>query len=275
MAWQAAPRVIRRRRGLERFRPAEVWAYRDLLWLLGARELRLRYRQTALGVAWVVLQPLLGAAVIAFVFGRVAGLQTAGTPYFVLAFTGLLGWSLFHATLTKATSCLVHQPQLVTKVSFPRVIIPLSTAIAPLVDFGVSLAALAVVLPFTVGLHLSLLAAPLWALALLALTLGAGLALSSLAVRYRDVPHMLPFVLQLLLFACPVAYSMDAVPERWRAVYRLNPLAVLIEGLRDVCLGRPVAWDAATVLAFGAAGALFLGGWLVFASAERQFADVI
>jgi len=276
MTWQEAPIVMRRREGWRMINLQEIWRYRDLLLLLGFRELKLRYRQTVLGTAWVILQPLLGAAVIALVFGRLAGLKGGGAPYFLLAFTGLVGWSIFSVILTRATTCLVNQPQLITKVSFPRLVVPLSTAIAPIVDFVVSLLALLPLL-FLNGLRptLAMFFIPLWLVGLLGLSLGLGFFLSSLAVTYRDVQHLLPFALQILLFLSPVAYPMEAVPERVRAMYRLNPLAVMVDGLRDSTLGRRTEADALVMLAFFVSATLFVGGWLFFARAERRFADVI
>jgi lipopolysaccharide transport system permease protein len=276
MVWQQVPIVIRRRQGWRMIDLQEIWRYRDLLLLLGFRELKLRYRQTLLGTAWVILQPLLGAAAIALVFGRLVGLKSGGAPYFLLAFTGLVGWSIFSVTLTRATTCLVNQPQLITKVSFPRLVVPLSTAIAPIVDCVVSLLAL-VPLLFVSGLRptLGMLFVPLWLVGLLGLSLGLGFFLCSLAVSYRDVQHILPFALQVLLFMSPVAYSIDVVPERVRLLYRLNPLAVMVDGLRDSTLGRRTEADGLMILAFVVSAAFFVSGWLFFARAERRFADVI
>lgn len=276
MGWLKTPVIIRRRDGVRALNPRQIWEYRDLLWLLGTRELKLRYRQTALGVAWVVFQPLLGAAVIAFVFGRVAGLQTDGVPYIVIAFTGLIGWSAFNLTVTRATTCLVNQPQLITKVSFPRLVVPLSAAVPAAVDFGVSLCVL-VPLLFALGLPTSagLALVPVWLGGILALALGLGFFLSSLAVSYRDVQHLLPFALQILLFASPVAYATDAVPASVRPLYRLNPLTVMIDGLRAASLGRETLLDRELLTAVVLIVALFLGGWLFFVRAERRFADVI
>lgn len=274
--WFETPLVIRRRTGWRALDIRGLWAYRDLLLLFGLRELRLRYRQTLLGVSWVIFQPLLGAAVMAFVFGRVAGLASQGTPYFVLAFVGLVGWSLFSGIVTKATSCLVNYPQLITKVAFPRLVVPLSTAIPPLADAAISLA---ILLPIAHAYGIPLtgrfLLAPVWLFALMTCALGLGFVLSSLAVAYRDVQHLLPFALQVLLFASPVAYSSQAVPERFRHLYRLNPVAVFVDGLRDAVFGRATPVDGALIAAAAVTTILLFGGALLFVKRERWFADVV
>jgi lipopolysaccharide transport system permease protein len=172
--------------------------------------------------------------------------------------------------------CLVNQPQLVTKVAFPRLVIPLSTAIPPAVDFAVSVVVLVPLLYLHgLGLTAAMLLLPIWVACLLALALGLGFFLSSLAVAYRDVPHVVPFLLQVLMFASPVAYPMSAVPASARFYYKLNPLAVLVDGLRDACFGRVPAADGFLALAVVLSAALFVGGWLFFAKSEVHFADII
>lgn len=255
---------------------AETWQARDLLYTFADRDLRLRYRQTALGVVWVVLQPLIAAGIFSFVFGTVAHLSSGGKPYLLFTFAALTGWNLFSGILTRASGCLVGNANLVSRVFFPRLILPLSVVPAALVDFAVSLAMYAVLLAvYGVAPTAALATLPLWLLLLGAGAFGAGLVAASLMVRYRDVQYVLPVAVQLLLYASPVAYAASRVPERWHSLYFLNPLAAVIEGLRWSLLGTDappagaVAWSAATAVLAIAAGVL------VFRRMERGFADVI
>lgn len=254
----------------------DLWTFRDLLWSLADRDLRLRYRQTALGVAWVLLQPVLGALIFTFVFGVVAGLPSDGVPYFLFTFASLAGWALFAGILTRASGSLVQNSPLIAKVWFPRAVLPASTLPAALIDFLIALLLLGGMMAWAeVAPGLAILAVPLWVLALAMLALGLGLIGSALMVSYRDVQHILPVGVQLLLYASPVAYSASNVPERFLPLYYLNPLAPLLEGLRASLLGTPmpptsaIAWGATVAL-----GAFVLGA-AVFRRLERRFADVI
>jgi lipopolysaccharide transport system permease protein len=254
----------------------ELWQFRDLLLVLGGRDVKLRYRQTALGVIWVILQPLVAAGVFAFVFGKVARLPSGGVPYFLLAYAGFLAWSAFQSTFAKTSLSLVQNTQLVSKVFFPRLVLPLSTVLSTLLDFAVGLALLLVLLPFY-GLQPGpeILLIPVWLVLLQLLALGLGLYASALVVSYRDVQHALPVLAQLLLYASPIAYPAAAVPERLRDIYLLNPLAGLIEAFRWSVLGRGnVDWSS--VAYAGVCSVLvFLAGALAFRSMEKKFADVI
>jgi lipopolysaccharide transport system permease protein len=194
---------------------SEIWQFRDLLFTLAVRDVKLRYRQTVLGAAWVVLQPLMAAGIFAFVFGRVARLPSNGVPYFLFAYVGLVAWNLFSTTLNKAGGCLVGNAHLVSKVYFPRMVLPLSTAFGSLIDAAVSLAMLVVMMAIR---HLSpgwaVLLLPVWFVLLLMLSLGVGLFTAALMVRYRDVQYILPVFTQMLLYASPVAYALSAVPAK-------------------------------------------------------------
>lgn len=255
---------------------AETWQARDLLFTFADRDLRLRYRQTALGVVWVVLQPLIAAGIFTFVFGTVAHLSSDGKPYLVFTFAALTGWNLFSGVLTRASSCLVGNANLVSRVYFPRLILPLSVIPAALVDFAVSLAMFAVLLAvYHVAPTAALLTLPFWLLLLGAGAFGAGLVAAALTVRYRDVQYVLPVMVQLLLYASPVAYAASRVPERWHTLYYLNPLVAVIEGLRWSMLGTdPPAASAVAWSALVAAVAI-AAGIVVFRRMERGFADVI
>ena len=225
---------------------------------------------------WVILQPLLAAGIFSFVFGRVARLPSDGLSYFVFSYAGLLGWNLFSGTLTKVSGSLVGNAHLISKVFFPRLILPLSAVPSVLVDFGVA-AAMMIALLFTHGIPVGwgLLLLPVWIGTILALATGVGLWSASLMVSYRDIGYVLPVALQLLLYASPVAYPASAVPSSLRTVYQCNPLASVLEAFRWSLLGRgelngpALAWAA--VFTVG----VFLVGVFSFKRMERTFADVI
>ena len=236
----------------------------------------MRYRQTFLGVAWVVLQPLAAAGIFAFVFGAIAKVPTDGQPYVLFALAALIGWNFFSAVLTRASTSLIQNPQLVTRVYFPRLILPLAVVPAALVDLVVTLAAFAVIaLAQGRGFDARLVGVPASIILLGALALGAGFAAAALAVRYRDVQYLLPVAIQLALYASPVAYSASAVPARWRLLYYANPLAAPLELLRWSLLGTPAPALRDLWYSLGAALALVVVGAAVFRGIEQSFADEI
>ncbi len=259
----------------------QIWQYRDLLQSLALRDVKLRYRQTALGAIWVLLQPLLGAGIFSFVFNRVANVPTGDVPPFVFAFVGMLGFTVFSSTLTKASASLVGNAQLVSKVFFPRLVLPLSTVLSTLVDFGVSLVMLFVLmLIYGIAPTLQLLLLPLWLFLILLLSLGCGLFASALTVSYRDVQYVLPVVVNLLTFASPIAYAASFAASKLPAglqplYFLLNPLSSLLEAFRWSLLGTGnVKWGYVTCSAVFAI-ALFAVGAFAFKKMERKFADVI
>jgi len=254
----------------------ETWKFRDLLISLASRDLKLRYKQTALGVIWVIVQPLMAAGIFSFVFGKVAQLPSGGVPYLLFSFAGLLGWNLFSNTVTKCSGCLVGNSQLISKVFFPRLILPLSTIPSVLVDFAVA-AAMMSVLMFIYGVApgWGVLLLPVWMALLLTLALGIGLCTAALAVSYRDVQYVVPVFMQILLYASPIAYAVSAVPADLRSVYLLNPLSAPLEAFRASLLHT--SWPAPSSLAGAAvvSALVFLVGLYSFKRMERQFADVI
>ena len=275
-----APRpelVIRPGRGWSAINLLELWRFRDLLLTLGIRDLKLRYKQTALGIIWVILQPLIAAGVFSFVFGKIAGLKAPnGAPYFLFCYTGQIAWSLFSSTLTKSSGCLIGNQQLISKVFFPRLILPLSTVPSVLVDFLVAALMLAVLLvSYHVPVTPRLALLPAWIAMLLAMSLGAGLLTSALTVTYRDVQYVLPVALQILLYASPVGYPMQSVPAHLRVWCAINPLVTPLEGFRWSILGSgQLQGMSITCSALLAACALFVG-LFTFKRMERRFADVI
>ena len=268
--------VIRAKTGPLDFSVKEIWQFRDLLLALSWRDIRLRYSQTFLGVTWVILQPLLGALVFTLVFSLIAKLPSGGTPYFVISYAGLLGWNLFSATLTRISSSLVSNANLITRVFFPRIILPLETIPCALLDFFIGLGFMIVlVLMFHLHPAFGILLVPIAVSILIVTALGIGLVAASLAVRYRDIQHIVPLMLQLLMYGSPVGYSMSAVPGRVRQIYSLNPLAAPIECMRAGLIGTQAPDLSSLGYSAIVAILLFLIGAAVFRHNERNFADVI
>ena len=271
---------IRPPRGWAPLNLRDVWQFRDLLMALAGRDLKLRYKQTALGVLWVILQPLMAAGVFSFVFGRIAQLPSDGLPYLIFSYAGLLGWNLFSSTLNRTSSCLVGNAQLVSKIYFPRLVLPLSTVPSTLIDFGVALGMMAVLLlVYHVHPTFGLLTLPAWIALLLLLSLGVGLGTAALMVSYRDVGYILPVLTQILMYASPIAYgltyALKRIPPQYRTLYLMNPLAAPLEAFRASLLGT--AWPPMTSLAYSAVASaiIFLIGAYSFKKMERKFADVI
>jgi lipopolysaccharide transport system permease protein len=257
-------------------RLGELFEFRDLLLTLAQRDVKLRYKQTLLGVAWVVLQPLLAAGIFTFVFSLVAKLPSDGVPYFLFSFAGLLGWNLFNNTLTRTSACLVNNANLISKIFFPRLVLPVATMGSALVDFAVAAGMMgALLIAYRWAPPPALLLLPVWLAILAAIALGFGLWTAALSVSYRDVQYILPVVTQILLYASPVPYGASAVPKRLLAVYYLNPLSAPLEAVRWSLLGTappPIKWLAyAAVLA----AAVLAAGLVAFKRMERKFADVI
>lgn len=257
--------------------PGEIWDFRGLLVRFLSRDLTLRYRQTFLGMVWVLLQPLLGAGALSFVFGSVAGLNGPdGIPIFVLSFAGMTMWNLFATSTTRSSTSLLSNTALISKVFFPRLILPMSTLLSTLVDFLVALAVLAVLLVANhIFAGIALLTLPVWVILFAMCGLGLGSAAAALSVRYRDIQYILPVVLQFLPFVSPIGFTLADTPAGLRWLVLINPLTGLLEGARWALLGTP--FPPAGVFAYSLIGTavLFIGGIAVFARLERQFADVI
>ncbi len=265
---------IRPRKGWAALNLVEVWSFRDVLWMLALRDIKLRYRQTALGIAWVVLQPLMAGVIFTIVFGHFAKLPSEGQPYLLFVFSGLLGWNLFNGVLQRAGNSLVAESKLITKVYFPRLIIPLAGALSALVDFAVTLVLMLVLLAVYhvwAGWWLALLPAVL--VLNLALAVGFGLWISALNVRYRDFMYAVPFLLQVWMYASPVVYGLSLAPEQWRRWFAFNPLCGVLEGFRQTFLGAS-ALDGWTVgVAIVVAAVALLSGALYFRRVEQEFAE--
>jgi len=268
--------TIRPTSGWQAIELAELWQYRDLLFTLASRDISIRYKQTVLGVVWVILQPLISAGIFSFVFGKVAKLPSDGVPYFLFAFVGLQAWSLFNNTLSKSNGSLLGNAHLVSKVYFPRLILPLSTLPSTLLDFAVAMGMLIILMViYHVAPGWGLFTLPLWLLLITMLAMGVGLITASLAVSFRDVNYILPVAMQFLMYGSPVAYAVSAVDPKLRFVYFLNPLSGLLEGFRWSVMNRGHLNSG--VIAYSAcfAVAAFVTGLFAFRRMEKRFADVI
>jgi len=260
--------------GLFHLRLAELWAYRELLYFFVWRDVKIRYKQTAVGVLWVILQPLLTMAVFTLFFGRLAKLPSEGLPYPVFYFAALVPWMYFSYALQNATNVVVENQRMITKVYFPRLVLPLSSVLSGLVDFAIGFAVLiAVTLYYRLlpGAPAALL--PLFLLLAILTALGVGLWLSALNALYRDVKYVMPFLLQFWMFASPVAYPSSLVPERWRWLYGLNPMAGVIDGFRWALTGHGQAPTVSLLVSSGAVLVILFGGLIFFQRMEGTVAD--
>ena len=253
-----------------------VWEYRELVWFLIWRDIKVRYKQASLGIAWAVIQPVMTMLVFTLIFGRLAQLPSDGFPYPVFTFTALLPWQLFSGALTGSANSVVNSASLISKVYFPRLVIPIASVMATLVDFSISFGVLLGLMAwYGISLRLAVVVLPLLVMLALTIALAVGLWASALNVRYRDVRHVMPFVVQFWLLASPVAYSTSLITTPiWRAVYSLNPMVGVIEGFRWAVLGSapPSVLVVPSVLV---TGVLLAGGLFFFRRTEASFADVI
>lgn len=268
--------VIEPLRGWRGLAWRELWEFRELLYFLTWRDIKVRYKQTAIGIAWAVLQPLAMMLAFTLFFGRLAHLPSEGVPYAVFAYAGLLPWQLFSRSISDSATSLVADQRLITRVYFPRIIVPVSATLAALVDFAIA-SVLLIGLMAWYGLTPS--AAIIWLPAFMVLMivtgLGVGLWLSALNVEFRDVQYTLPFLNQFWLFLTPVVYPSSLVPERWQALYGLNPMVGVVEGFRWALLGIGRGPSPMLVVSVVMALTLCIGGVGFFRARERVFADVI
>ena len=254
----------------------ELWEFRELLYFLTWRDVKVRYKQTVLGVAWAVIQPLCMVLIFTIIFGRLAKVPSDGLPYPIFAFTALLPWQMFSRALTDASTSLVVHDRLITKVYFPRLLVPTSAVLASILDFGIAFVLLLGMMVFYgIGLTTASASLPLFVLFALMTALGVGFWLSALNAQYRDVRYTLPFLTQLWLFATPVIYPSSLVPEPWRLIYGLNPMAGVVEGFRWALLGKGMPPDAMLAISVIASVTVFVGGLYYFSRVEKNLADVV
>jgi lipopolysaccharide transport system permease protein len=268
--------LIQPSRGFFNLGLTAVWEFRELLYFLVWRDVKIRYKQTIIGGAWAILQPLLTMAIFTVIFGHFAKMPSDGLPYSIFTFTALLPWNYFSQAISRSASSLVGDSNLVRKVYFPRLLIPLAAVTAPLIDFLVSFLVLLVMMVwFGIALRWTVLAFPFFLLLAVMTALAVGLWLSPLNVRYRDIGHTIPFLTQFWLFASPVAYPLSLVPEKWRLLYGLNPMTGVIEGFRWALLGKEAPAFGVIAVSAVMVVVLLLGGIVFFKRMERTFADVI
>lgn len=274
-----AKNVVRRIRpahGLVPLNLKDLWEYRELLYFLVWRDITVRYKQSTLGMAWAFIQPLLTMIVFTVLFGWLVKVPSDGMPYPVFAYAALLPWQLFSSAVTLSSNSLAANQHLISKVSFPRIIIPVSAVAVSLLDFVVGSVALVGMLAlYKVALTVAVFVLPVLALVALTAALGLGLWVSALSVRFRDVRHALPFLIQVGMFATPVVYSASLVAESWRMLYALNPMVGVVEGFRWALLGSGTASGTMLCLSVVLAAALLISGLSFFRQAERTFADMI
>jgi len=268
--------IIEPSRGWLSLNLRELWEYRDLLFFLAWRDISVRYKQTVLGAAWAIIQPFFSMVVFSLFFGRLAKIPSEGVPYPIFSYAALLPWHYFATAMASSSDSLIGSQNLLTKVYFPRLVIPLASVIPAMVDFAIAFVVL-------LGMMLFYRIVPTWnivwlpAFLLLALVtaLGVGLWLSAMNVKYRDIRYAVPFLVQFWMFASPVTYPSSLVPETWRALYGLNPMAGVIEGFRWALLGTQTAPGPMTAVSALAALLLLLSGAFYFRRMEKTFADVV
>jgi len=254
----------------------ELWLYRELLFFLAWRDIKLRYKQTALGAAWAILQPLLTMVIFSVIFGQLAKLPSDGIPYPIFTYTALLPWQLFAFALTNSSNSLINSQNLISKVYFPRLIIPLASTLAGVMDFAIAfLVLLGLMAYYHITPTTAILYLPLFLLLALLSALAVGIWLSALSVEYRDVRYIVPFLTQFWMYATPIAYSSSLIPENWRLLYGLNPMTGVVEGFRWALLGMHTSGGVMIGISAAVVVVMFISGLYYFRRMENNFADVI
>ena len=267
---------IRPSRGWVALNLRELWEYRELLYFLVWRDVKVRYKQTALGIAWVVIQPVATTLIFTIIFGNLAHMPSDNLPYAVFAMAGLVPWNFFAGAFARGGASLVGSSNLISKVYFPRLIIPLASVLAGLVDFAIVLVLLiALLIFFGITPTLAIVSLPLFLLLAIATALGVSLWLSALNVQYRDVSYLVPFIAQFWLYATPVVYPTSLIPEQWRLVYGLNPMAGVVEGFRWALLGKGEPPGPMLIVSVLIVSMLLVSGAYVFRRMEKTFADIV
>jgi len=272
--------VIESQQGWNRFGLKEIWAYRELLYFLVWRDVKVRYKQTALGVAWIILQPLISMVIFTVLFGYLLKVPSGGVPYPVFVYTGLLPWNYFANSLNRSSTSIVNNSNLITKVYFPRMVIPLSGILGGLVDFSISfLILLGLMVVYKIYPTSNVIMLPAFMLLAMGTSLGFGLWLSALNVRYRDINHLVPFIIQIWMYITPVIYPVTIIPEQLRFILALNPMTGVVEGFRWALLGEQLvdAQPPSTLFFVSILITLIVlvSGAIFFRHTENTFADII
>jgi lipopolysaccharide transport system permease protein len=254
----------------------ELWRYRDLFYILAWRDIKVRYKQTVLGALWAILQPLMTMGLFTVIFGMLIKVNTNGAPYPVFAFAALLPWQLFAFALAHASNSLINEKNMVTKVYFPRILVPFASVMAGFVDFVISFVILLTMLViYRIPITSRIFTLPLFILLTLVSAMSVGLWLSALIVKYRDFQYVIPFLTQFWMYATPIAYASSLIPEQWRSFYALNPMVGVVEGFRWALIGSANLDLTSLLVSTGAILVIFIGGLLYYRRMEDSFADVI
>ena len=268
--------IVEPPRGRQALDFRELWHYRELLYFLAWRDIKVRYKQTVIGIAWAVLQPVLTMVVFSILFGQLIKIPTYGVPYAIFMYTALLPWNFFSGALNRSGNSLIYDSNLISKVYFPRLILPIAAVLSLLVDFAIAfiiLIGMSVFFGIVPGVRVLML--PVFLLLALLTALGVGLWLSALNLKYRDFTQVIPFLIQFWFFATPVVYASTIIPERWRLFYSLNPMVGVVEGFRWALLGQQNLPWLSMVFSFLVIVVLFAGGVSYFRRVEVEFADVV
>jgi len=254
----------------------EIWRYRELLYFLAWRDVKVRYKQTAIGASWAILQPLVTMVVFSVIFGSLIQVPSGGVPYPIFSYAALLPWTFFAGALTRSGNSLVYDANLVSKVYFPRMILPFAAVLSLLVDFAIAfIILLGMMLFYGIIPGAAVITLPFFLLLAFMTSLGIGLWLSALNVKYRDIAYIIPFLAQFWLFVTPVAYPSTIIPEHWRFLYSLNPMVAVVEGFRWALLGQQNVQGEFIFLSTMVVVTLFIGGLFYFRRVEAEFADVV
>lgn len=273
---QTPPLILRPSRGLGSLNLRDLWVYRELVYFLTWRDIKVRYKQTLLGASWAIIQPVMQMVVFTLLFGNLAGLSSEGVPYPIFNFTALLPWGLFNKALTDAGRSLVTNRSMITKVYFPRLVIPVASVLAGVVDFLIAFVVLmGMMFYFGIAPTSAVWTLPFFLLLALITALGVSLWLSALNVIYRDVGHVLPFLSQIWFFVTPIVYSSKEISEPWSFLYALNPMVGVVDGFRWALLGTQTAPGPVTAVSTGVALVVLVTGLFYFRRMERSFADEI
>ena len=268
--------ILRPSHGWSALNLRDLWKYRELIYFLTWRDIKVRYKQTILGAAWAVIQPLVNMVVLTIIFGRLANMSTEGIPRPIFTFTALLPWGLFSKALSDAGRSMLSNRSMITKIYFPRLIIPLSSVMSGVVDFAIQFGVLLGMMVFyRFAPTINIWTLPFFLLLSLVTALGFGLWLSALNVLYRDVGYILPFLTQLWLLLTPVAYSASEVPAKWQLIYALNPMVGVVEGFRWALLGTATAPGPMLIVSTAISVLLLISGMYYFRRMERTFADMV
>ena len=268
--------IIEPRRGLFHLDLAAIWEYRELLYFMVWRDVKIRYKQTVIGVGWAVLQPLIQMVIFTVIFGKFAGIPSDDFPYPIFAYTALLPWNYFASALQRCISSVVGDSGLISKVYFPRLILPIAGTVSGVFDFLVSFTLLiGMMIWYQIPVSWLVITLPLFLILAQLTALAVGLWFSALNVRYRDVGHAVPFIIQIWMFLSPVVYSVNLIPEKWRLLYGLNPMVGVIEGFRWALLGKASPDFSMMAVSALVVGAILFGGLIFFRKMEQTFADVV